>query len=61
MVIVALFIAWSIFIFLLRVIKTTLVNAALLAAIIYFLQVGYGITLFDLISYLTQGTRAGGR
>ncbi|BAZ13557.1 hypothetical protein NIES4071_53960 [Calothrix sp. NIES-4071] len=61
MVIVALFVAWTIFIFLLRVIKTTVVNAVLLAAVIYFLQVGYGVTIFDVINYFTQGTRAVGR
>lgn len=58
---VALVVAWLIFTFLLRVIKTTLVNAALFAAVIFFLQVGYGVTLLDVINYFTQNTRAGGR
>ena len=57
---VALIVAWAIFTFLLRVIKTTLVNAALFAAVVFFLQVGYGVTLLDVINYFTQG-RAGGR
>ncbi|OKH54950.1 hypothetical protein NIES2101_05120 [Calothrix sp. HK-06] len=58
---VALIVAWIIFTFLLRVIKTTLVNAALIAAVIFFLQAGYGITLLDVIQHFTQNTRTGGR
>jgi hypothetical protein len=60
MVIIALIVSWGIFTFLLRVIKTTIVNAALFAAVIYFLQVGYGVTLLDVINYFTQG-RTGAR
>ncbi len=58
---IALIVAWLIFTFLLRIIKTTVVNAALLAAVIFLLQVGYGITVLDVINYLTQTTRTVGR
>jgi FtsH-binding integral membrane protein len=50
----ALIIAWIVFIILLRIVKTTVINALMLAGIVFLLQVGYGITLRDILNFLVQ-------
>ncbi len=50
----ALIIAWIVFTILLRIIKTTVINALMVAGIVFLLQVGYGITLKDILNFLVQ-------
>lgn len=48
----ALILAWIIFTFLLKIIKTTVVNALMIAAIVLLLQVGYGVDPIDIFNYI---------
>jgi hypothetical protein len=48
----ALLLAWIIFTFLIKIVKTTLVNALMIAALVLLLQVGYGITPIDIFNYI---------
>jgi FtsH-binding integral membrane protein len=50
----ALIVAWIVFTILLRIIKTTVINALMVAGIVFLLQVGYGITLRDILNFLVQ-------
>jgi FtsH-binding integral membrane protein len=50
----ALIVAWIVFTILLRIVKTTVINALMIAGIIFLLQVGYGITLRDILNFLVQ-------
>jgi FtsH-binding integral membrane protein len=53
----ALIVAWIVFTILLRIIKTTVINALMVAGIVFLLQVGYGITLRDILNFLVQLTQ----
>ncbi len=48
----ALILAWIIFTFLLKIVKTTVVNALMIAALVVLLQVGYDITPIDIFNYI---------
>ncbi len=48
----ALVLAWLIFTFLVKIVKTTIVNALLIAGVVLLLQVGYGITPIDIYNYI---------
>ena len=48
----ALILAWIIFTFLVKIIKTTVVNAVMIAALVLLLQVGYGIDPIDMFNYV---------
>jgi hypothetical protein len=48
----ALILAWIIFTFLIKIVKTTVVNALMIAALVLLLQVGYGITPIDIFNYI---------
>ncbi|WP_315791663.1 hypothetical protein [Fischerella sp. JS2] len=51
---IALIIAWLIFTILVKVVKTTVKTAFLIAAIIVLLQVGYGIGPQEMWNYIVQ-------
>lgn len=60
----ALIVAWIVFTVLIKVVKMTVSNALIIAAIILLLQVGYGITpqdIFNNIIKLPQSLNSGGR
>jgi hypothetical protein len=48
----ALILAWIIFTFLIKIIKTTVVNALMIAALVLLLQVGYGVDPIDIFNYI---------
>jgi hypothetical protein len=48
----ALILAWIIFTFLVKIIRTTVVNALMIAALVLLLQVGYGIDPIDIFNYI---------
>ncbi|BAZ38861.1 hypothetical protein NIES4101_48060 [Calothrix sp. NIES-4101] len=50
----ALIIAWVVFTFLLKIIKTTVFNALIIAGMVFLLQVGYGIKPQDIWNFITQ-------
>jgi hypothetical protein len=51
---IALIVAWLIFTILVKVVKTTVKTAFLIAAIIVLLQVGYGIGPQEMWNYIVQ-------
>ncbi|MBF2003939.1 hypothetical protein ACF3DV_08640 [Chlorogloeopsis fritschii PCC 9212] len=54
---VALIIAWIVFTILVKVIKTTVKNALMIAAVIVLLQVGYGISPQDIWNQIVKLTQ----
>ncbi|MDM9380883.1 hypothetical protein QUB80_09225 [Chlorogloeopsis sp. ULAP01] len=54
---VALIIAWIVFTILIKVIKTTVKNALIIAAVIVLLQVGYGIGPQDIWNQIVKLTQ----
>ncbi|MDJ0735896.1 MAG: hypothetical protein QNJ47_17835 [Nostocaceae cyanobacterium] len=52
--ILTLLIAWFIFTLLVKVIKTTVKTAFLVAAVIVLLQIGYNISPLDILNYIIQ-------
>ena len=48
----ALILTWIIFTFLVKIIRTTVVNAVMIAALVLLLQVGYGIDPIDIFNYI---------
>lgn len=49
---IALIVAWIVFTILVKVVKTTVKNALMIAAIIILLQVGYGISPQDIWNHI---------
>lgn len=50
----AAFIAWAVFTFLIKVIKTTVATAMLIAAVVVIIQVSNGVTPQDILQFITQ-------
>ncbi|TBR59350.1 hypothetical protein BLD44_003600 [Mastigocladus laminosus UU774] len=51
---IALIVAWLIFTILIKVVKTTVKNAFMIAAIVVLLQIGYGIGPQEIWNYIVQ-------
>ncbi|MFB2772841.1 hypothetical protein ACE1AT_26750 [Pelatocladus sp. BLCC-F211] len=51
---IALIVAWLIFTILIKVVKTTVKTAFIIAAIVVLLQVGYGIGPQEIWNYIVQ-------
>ncbi|WP_414549875.1 hypothetical protein [Anabaena sp. CCY 0017] len=49
-----LILSWIVFVFLLKILKTTLKNALTIAAILVLLNIGFGITPQDIWHQITQ-------
>ena len=54
----ALILAWIIFTFLVKIIRTTVVNAVMIAALVLLLQVGYGIDPIDIFNYIVTDRKS---
>ncbi|NWF59258.1 MAG: hypothetical protein HXY43_08115 [Fischerella sp.] len=52
--IIALIVAWLIFTILIKVVKTTVKTALMIATVVVLLQVGYGIGPQDILNYMMQ-------
>jgi len=53
-VIIALLVSWLVFIFLIRVVKASIITAIGIAAILLFFQLAFGISPVDIWQYITQ-------